>query len=107
MKYKRVFVYSNRQTTTIEEIDSRLLYEMKRGVTLNGICFEWVAYEEAKPEYDYILTYTQCDPIVFSELGETEVIYRSIPMDSICECGAVKLKHPGHSTWCRSYKETL
>lgn len=21
-------------------------------------------------------------------------------LDNLCECGATKLKHPGHSTWC-------
>jgi hypothetical protein len=25
----------------------------------------------------------------------------------VCECGAEKLKHPGHSEWCKKFRKVL
>lgn len=74
-------------------------------VEYDGCYYEWISYDTGYGGFDYIAEYarmTRSYPppgaIVYTIASE----YRSGFIR--CECGAEKLKHPGHSQWCPKFR---
>jgi hypothetical protein len=71
------------------------------------ITYEWVFYDEDKDtSIDYRLMFSELmlgDPRNYDPHTHLRDI---INFEEICECGGKILGHPGHSSWCSSFRRS-
>lgn len=85
----------------------RPVKDFPKVLSYNGTKWSWFMFNNGTDGVDYELHFSEV-PSYKPEFNDkaidfTRILFGLELEDQVCECGAEKLNHPGHSSWCPKF----